>query len=101
MDETIELQAVYARSDDIVSREIEGEVIIVPLVAGIGDAEDELYTLNETGKAVWNRLDGARTLEGIAAGLVEEFDAPLEEIERDVAGLITELARRRMVTRSV
>jgi len=99
MNEMIALEAVYARSDDIVSREIEGEVIIVPLVAGIGDAEDELYTLNETGKAVWNRLDGAKSLKVIAAELAEEFDAPLEEIERDIVGLMAEFARRRMVSR--
>ena len=53
---TIKRDAVYAVSDDVVAREIEGEIIIVPLVAGIGDLEDELFTLNETGKAIWDRL---------------------------------------------
>jgi len=91
------LQSIYARSDDIVSREIEGEVIIVPLVAGIGDAEDELYTLNETGKAIWNRLDGKKTLQDIAKELAAEFDAPLQEIETDVAGLVNELVKRKML----
>jgi hypothetical protein len=91
------LQSVYTRSDDIVSREIEGEVIIVPLVAGIGDAEDELYTLNETGKAIWNRLDGKKNLKEVAAELAEEFEAPLNEIETDVAGLISELVKRKMI----
>ena len=52
------MDAVYAPSEDVVAREIEGELIIVPLVAGIGDMEDELYTLNETGRAIWDRLDG-------------------------------------------
>jgi len=43
---TINRDSVYAVSDDVVAREIEGEIIIVPLVAGIGDLEDELFTLN-------------------------------------------------------
>ena len=47
-------------SEDVVARLIEGDLIIVPLTAGIGDADDELYTLNETGKAVWQTLDGKR-----------------------------------------
>ena len=34
-----------------------GEIIIVPLVAGIGDMEDELFTLNDTVKASWGQLD--------------------------------------------
>jgi hypothetical protein len=50
-------------SEDVVAREIEGDMIIVPLVAGIGDADDELYTLNETGKAIWKKLDGQKSLE--------------------------------------
>ena len=43
----------HGRADEkSLEREIEGELIIVPLVAGIGDADDELFTLNETGKAI-------------------------------------------------
>jgi hypothetical protein len=59
--DNISLDNAYAVSEDVVAREIEGEIIIVPLVAGIGDMEYELYTLNETGKAVWARLDAERS----------------------------------------
>ena len=72
--------AVYMPSDDIVARTIEGEVIIVPLAAGIGDMEDELYTLNDTGRAIWMRLDGLKPLRAVASELAAEFDAPLEVI---------------------
>ena len=58
----VTLKTTCTPSEDIVAREIEGEIIIVPLVAGIGDADDELYTLNETGQAIWQKLDGQRTL---------------------------------------
>jgi len=66
---TIRNDAVYVPSDDVVAREIEGELIIIPLVAGIGDMEDELYTLNDTGKAIWNLLDGQATLDEIISAL--------------------------------
>ena len=91
------LDAICAPSEDVVSREIEGELIIVPLAAGIGDAEDDLYTMNETGKAVWSRMDGKRTLRAISTELAAEFNAPPGEIEKDVLGLATELARRKML----
>jgi hypothetical protein len=93
---TIRLETIYVPSDDVVAREIEGEMIIVPLVAGIGDMEDELFTVNETGKAIWNRLDG-RSLGQVVADLAEEYDAQTGEIERDVLGLVEELVRRRML----
>ncbi|HNW61078.1 MAG TPA: PqqD family protein [bacterium] len=97
MDSTITLNSICAPSEDIVAREIEGELIIIPLAAGIGDMEDELYTLNETGKAIWSRLDGTATLGQVAADLTNEFDAPVADIERDVLGLISELTRRKIV----
>jgi len=81
----------------VVARVIEGELIIVPLTAGIGDLEDELYTLNETGKAIWNLLDGKMTLKDVAWKLSAEFEAPEDALERDVLGLVTELYQRRML----
>jgi hypothetical protein len=58
MTDKIDLGKVYRPSEDVVVREIEGEVVIVPLTSGIGDLEDELFTLNETGRAIWSRIDG-------------------------------------------
>ena len=96
-DTAITLQSICTPSEDVVAREIEGELIIVPLAAGIGDMEDELYTLNETGKAIWDRLDGVRSLRQIASELAAEYSAPTADIERDVIGLVAELARRKML----
>jgi Coenzyme PQQ synthesis protein D (PqqD) len=93
----VSLESVYRPSEDIVSRSIEGELIIVPLVAGIGDLEDELYTLNETGKAIWDRLDGKKKLKDVLVELSSEFEAPAGEIEKDLTGLVEELVRRRIL----
>ncbi len=89
-------EAKYVPSEDVVVRVIEDELIIVPLVAGIGDTDDELFTLNETGKAIWSRLDGVKSLRTLAAELTEEFSAPPGEIETDVLGLMAELMQRKM-----
>lgn len=94
---TIRMDAAYSPSEDVVARVIEGELIIVPLVAGIGDMEDELFTLNETGRAIWDRLDGKTHLGEVIAALAQDYDAPPGEIEGDVRGLMEELLRRRMV----
>jgi hypothetical protein len=90
-------EMVCAVSEDVVAREIEGEIIIVPLVAGIGDLEDELFTLNETGKAIWKKLDGQRTLNEVIDELAAEYQAAPGEIETDVLGLAQELVRRKIL----
>jgi Coenzyme PQQ synthesis protein D (PqqD) len=96
----VKLESIYKPSDDVVARMIEGELIIVPLAAGVGDAEDELYTLNDTGRAIWDRLDGTSSLRDIVGGLESDFDADAGEVEKDVLGLIGELLKRRMVVES-
>jgi hypothetical protein len=99
MENPIDLDAAYAPSEDVVAREIEGEIIIVPLTSGMGDMEDELYTLNDTGRAIWLKLDGLRPLRAVVSELAAEFDAPAALIEQDIVGLLEELARRKMVVR--
>jgi hypothetical protein len=97
MDTKVSLDSIYAPSEDVVVRLIEGELIIVPLVSGIGDFEDELFTLNETGKAIWDHLDGKKTLREVVNILSREYVDPAGEIETDVLGLLEELQRRSMV----
>ena len=97
MNNEIRLDAAYRPSDDVVAREIEGELIIIPITSGIGDLEDELYTLNETGKAVWKRLDGQKPLSDIIADLGSEFEATGGEIGEDVLGLLRELLKRKII----
>ena len=94
----LDLNTVCTPSKDVVAREIEGEILIVPLVSGIGDADDELYTLNETGQAIWQKLDGQRTLKDIALLLADEFSTPLSELEKDVLGFAGELTKRGILT---
>jgi len=91
----VSVEKVYVPSEDVVAREIEGEIIIVPLVAGIADVDDELYTLNETGKAIWRLLDGTMSLRQVAEGLAREFEG--DEIVQDVLGFVTELTARRIL----
>ncbi len=97
MKKKIDLNAVYVPSEDVVARDIEGELIIVPLASGIGDLEDELYTLNDTGRAIWAGLDSGKTLKSLVAELTAQYKAPAEEIAKDVTGLLEELLKRRMV----
>ncbi len=97
MEEKVTMETICIPSEDVVAREIEGDMIIVPLVAGIGDADDELYTLNETGKAIWHKLDGEQTLSQVAEALAEEFSSPEGEIHKDVLGFATEMVRRGML----
>ncbi len=91
------LGSICAPSGGVIAREIEGEVILVPLRGGVGNADEELLTLNETGKAVWRSLDGRRTLADVVDVLAGAFDVPRRELEADVLGFVAELLQRGIV----
>jgi len=89
----IKKSAIYEPSENIVAREISGEIILVPLISGIGDSDDELFTLNETGKAIWKKLDGQSTLGDVIQSLLENFNADPEMLEADVVGFVDQMAK--------
>ena len=93
----VNMDAVYAISDEVVARDIEGHLVIVPLTSGVGDMEDELYSLNETGRDIWDRLDGKTSLKDVIAQLTDAYSGSVQEIQADVLGLMTELLKRRFV----
>jgi len=95
----VKKEDIYAPSEEIVARDIEGELIIVPLTSGVGDMEDELFTLNDTGKAIWKKLDGKKSVDEIISELSEDYQAESGEIENDVTGLLEELLKRKILSK--
>jgi hypothetical protein len=97
MNNEVDLNKVYIPSEDVVARVIENEFIIVPLASGIGDMEDEIYALNQTGKYIWDALDGKKNLNDVVEKLCKEFNSIPENIKNEVSRFITELFKRRIV----
>lgn len=93
----VTLDSTYIPSENVVARNIEGELIIVPITNEIGDMGNNIYTLNETGRAIWEKLESKKSLREIIETLKIEFEATPEEIEGDILGLVGEFLKRRMV----
>lgn len=94
MIEKLTMTSICVASENVVVREIEGDTIIVPLVEGIGNADDELYTVNVTGQAILRNLNGIRTLGQISEALSQQFPGPENDINKDILGFSAEMIRR-------
>lgn len=79
-----------------VTRRIAGETLIVPVSSRVGDL-DAIYTLNEVGSRVWTLIEAPTSAEEIATALCEEYDAPREQVARDLAELLDELQANGLV----
>lgn len=73
------------RRTDLMTRLIEGEVVILDREAG------KVHQLNPTAGYVWNNCDGSSTVGSIAERLAASFDVAPEMALRDVEALVQEL----------
>ena len=80
----------YRKKEDLVTRNIGGETIIVPVEGHVGDL-DAIYTLNEVGAAVWELIDGQSSLDQIVAAVCDRYEVTPEAARRDVIELIDSL----------
>ena len=92
-----DIKKIYKISENVVARDLHGEFVIIPITSGVGDLEDEIFSLNETGRAIWEKLDGKLGLKKVAEHLAREFDATQESLEKDCLGLVEELLKRKML----
>lgn len=97
METKISLDAIYAPSEDVVARETQGEFIIIPITAQDQSEEDAIFSANESGKAIWDKLAQKKSVKTIIEELSLEFNAPSGEIKQDVLGFLGELLKRKMV----
>ena len=75
---------------DVVVREIAGEVFVVPIRGRLADM-DELFVLNSVGQWIWQRLDGTVSTEELAEGVSASFEVEVDDARTDVAAFIGEL----------
>ena len=85
-----QLDYCYQKDPDMVSREIAGEVILVPIRSNVGDLES-VYTLNETAALAWTLFDGSLTVNQIQDKIVTEYEVDEDEAQRDLIELIQQL----------
>jgi hypothetical protein len=85
-----DLDQHYQKTSSIVSREIAGEVILVPIRNNVGDL-DSIYTLNETGARIWELIEPTRPARAIGDHLVQEFEVEEEEARADLIELLDQL----------
>ena len=88
----------YRKDPSIVSRNIAGEVILVPIQRRMGDLEN-IFMLNPTAASAWSLIDGERTLGEIVDAMTQEFDVKPEEAASDMCHLMEQLESMQAVER--
>ena len=86
----LDLETLYEKSPNIVSRKIAEETVLVPVRQSLGE-EPAIFTLNEVGARIWELIDGARSVREICQAVVSEFDVDSSLAEEDLLRLLSQL----------
>ena len=87
-------------ADDVVSRNIAGEQILVPVRNGAARM-DFIFTVNDVGAFIFRLLDGRRTLSEIAALVSREFEVEEGQARADAGEFLETLSEAGLVRPAV
>ncbi len=80
------------RKSDFMMQNVGGENLLVPLGAQVMDLNG-LITLNATGRCLWELLAQDRSVEELAAALLEKFEVDIQSARTDVQVFLEEITR--------
>jgi coenzyme PQQ biosynthesis protein PqqD len=93
---SLTIDTVIKKSENIVFRKIEDEYILVPIVSSAADVES-IFNLNETGAAVWERIDGKKSIKDIIEEIKAEYENEGNQIENDVISFVREMTEAKLI----
>jgi hypothetical protein len=88
--------ARFVRNREVVSRQIEGELVIVPIRHGVGDL-NSLYTLNLVGSVLWDYLGEGHTLSEMVQRICDEFQVTTTEAQVDIEEFLSSLLEEKLI----
>jgi hypothetical protein len=88
----------FVRSSDLVSRNVAGETVVVPICRGVGDL-DAIFTFNGVGTHLWVLLAEGRSEEELSAFVEQRFAISAHQAQADVRNFLTDLQEAGLVQR--
>ena len=84
------LDKCFIKEKELVTRDVAGEEIIVPIKGHVGDLEG-VFTLNEVGALIWRLINGKTTIRQLTQAVRNEYDVEASEAEKDVVDFLRSL----------
>ena len=81
---------------DVVVREVAGEIILVPVTGSLA-ATRCIFSTNEIGRFIWERLDGKHSVAAIHRDISACFDVNPEQAWEDLQGFVKEMQKEALI----
>lgn len=86
----------FVRNQDVVSRLIDGELIVVPIRRGVGDM-NSLYTLNPVGSVLWEFMAERHTLPEMVDHVCQEFEVSSAQATQDIESFLVSMMQEKLI----
>jgi hypothetical protein len=86
----------FIRNHEVVSRQIEGELVIVPIRRGVGDL-NSLYTLNPVGSVLWDLMSDGCTLTEMVRRICDEFEVSAAQARQDIEQFLDSMMDEKLI----
>lgn len=80
------MAAIAKCPSTFIETDVDDEVVIVSLDDG------KFFSLKDTGRAIWKKIDGKRDRSAILLELTDEFEAPREILVADLDAFLSDIA---------
>jgi len=91
------LERIYRKKSDIVTRQIVGQVILVPIRGKVADMQ-RIFMLNAVGDFIWQQLTGESPVASICSRVEENFTVAADQARGDVCEFIGRLIEQELIT---
>ncbi len=87
---------VYKKKEEIVSREIAGETILVPISGKLADMQ-KLFAVDAVAEYIWQQVDGENDLGAIRDSVVKSFDVDEKQAVDDILEFVDQLLNEDLI----
>lgn len=87
----MKLQQLFEMKSKFVARAVGNELILVPLTGNVAQM-NELFTLNETAKFIWENIKENTTVEELETLMTDAFDIDNQTAKNDIENFILKLS---------
>ncbi len=92
-------KAVYQKNSDVISRQVAGEVILVPIRGNIANMQ-HIFTLTPVAERIWEQIDGKATVAQLIESICREFEVDAETAENDCLEYLESLVKSGLIHES-
>lgn len=89
--EKIEATTLIKRNPEMVTSNIDGEIVMMSIENG------EYYGLDEVGSRIWELLENPVTFEQLVNTLVEEFEVDVETCKADTLEFLNQMVEKKII----